>query len=348
MSIAKKIRFIHSKLGWINTRKQLGSRLQITASGLAPFIAKAEEKVADKPAFANIIDSFFQKILLGGAHCVRVFSVSEGTEPQIESIFSQAVEENEFTATYPLPLEKPELENAPMSVTLVEKQEIEFNDSSFPVNIYCNKAYFTSTDKLEPSFLNDDGIELLNDGALITCKKRHTVQCYSFVFYDKIKKQLILGVDVSQLPRAEVGKVFSSLVNHITPMYRIRLKTAQNYFSAVQPLYTNRDGFVTSVGFLTPDGNTSGMRAKKAESCLKVDSYHKGGEDAAKVLTKFRLTKAWKIENDDTENFISISLPGNKFMLNDPLKKLDELCTQDCLGLTDIIFMIDKVRNAAK
>lgn len=334
-------------MGWANTRKQLGNRLGITGLGLEPFIAKVESEVKANPALETEIDTFCNSLILGGSHCIRVFPISESMEQKVETLFSQNVIENEFSSTYPLPLENTELEAAPMSVTLVEKRELESDGVSLPVNVYCNKAYFTSTEKLEPSFLNEDGKELLDEGAEITCKKRHTVQCYNFIFYDKIEKQLVLGADVSQLPRTEVGKVFASLVHHIAPFLRIQLKYAENYFSAVQSLYTRDDGYVTSIGFLTPDGNTSGMRVKKAESCLKGDSYHKGGEDAAKVLTKFKLSKAWKVKTtEDSFNLISVILPGNKFMLDNPKKKLDELCTQNCLSLGEIIFLLNKVREA--
>lgn len=344
LTLETKVKLINKRIGWKTMRSQLGKQLGVTAQGADLFINKILASSDKKIEYNNTIDAFWKNLVLGGAHYLRVFKLNEEQSKKAENLFKLQIPDSSFNEIYPYPLQHEDLEKAPMVPTLVDKQTLTDADTSVHINIYCNKSFYTSIEDLESSFLTEEGRELRNSGAEITCKKRYTVQCYNFIAYDSIHNELLLCVDGSQLPRVEAKKEFAALFRLLPKELMLKLSDAINYFSCVENLYSTQDGYIQNVGFLTPDGGTSNMKIKSTGTCVRHDTYHKGGEDAAKILTKFKLTKAWLVAS--TSNKISVFLPGTRFMLDDPSKKLDEICTKNCLGVHDTLFLLNKIRVA--
>ncbi|HFP0403225.1 TPA: hypothetical protein ACHK8Z_004766, partial [Escherichia coli] len=96
-------------------------------------------------------------------------------------------------------------------------------------------------------------------------------------------------------------------------------------FGSIQDLYEKVDGRISHVSFITSDGNTSSLKLKPSQKCLRQDVYHHSGESASPILTKFKLGKIWDLPQSSSHILsVELILPGKRTMLDNPRIRLHE------------------------
>lgn len=343
-SIELKLDFLYRKLGWNTLRNQLGGALKTTAISRNHFEERILALVKSKPDTESIIDDFYNKALLGGKHYLKAFELEPADTAKINAwLTNHAISKTKMSALYPIPLPENDLIKELQAYQFMEVAPASSLNPDAVTAIFCNKATFTSTELIEPTMLSADGKKLVSDGVEVFVRKRCVTQCYSFISIDVKTNRLVIAVDGSDLPATESSAQFAALLRVIKSECPIDLTGRINFFPAVDRLYQKPDGDISMVAFLTPDGNNSSLRLKPSSQCVRIDSYHKAGEQVG-VNSKYRLGKRWnKMTAHSIKPYsVQLELPGRRGMLDNLQDKLDQLHTIQCLNFDDIVFLLDK------
>ncbi len=346
LALDQKINVIYDRIGWNTLRSQLGGTIGVTAISRREFTDRAVNKSRQDVSIAKSVDDFWTNLIIGGSRFIRVYELENAEVKKVHDwLSSTSITNNAFTNKFPYPLDASQLESLELENNLMELIHFDAADNSTnrAGGLFCSKAYYTTSMELDSNYLSDDGKELLNNGGEIIMRKRHVTQCFNLIYCDLDTNQIWLAIDGSVLPRTEASPQFASLRRLVLEGSGVELDHAVNLMPAVDELYTRADGRITSMGFITPDGNTSNIKLKRSQDCLRQDVYHRGGEDAAKILAKFRLGKAWEIQTDAQKpNPVAIELPGRRAMLDNVDDRLIEVHTFNCLDFKDLSFLINK------
>ncbi|WP_188009239.1 hypothetical protein [Grimontia hollisae] len=339
---------IYERIGFPTMRTTLGSICGITATGRDPFKSKLRSQLSSDETLERKVNDYWLNLLLGGQRLASIYpSIGIENLVQIDSFFTSAEkDQSEFSKKYPQILSESELLEADSDLHFCEYREDA--QSGIKTAIFTNKAYFTSTEELDASKLNDDGKELKQQGAEILCKQRIVTQCFHTVKIDLERKLLISTVDMSKLPRSEAASQRGKINSFLRRELNISIGSAKNLFPAVDKLYQQADGRVSLLSFLTSDGNADTLKLphKFSKKCIKLDNYHKAGEEATKVITKYRIGKLWDISyGEDMSIAVGLTLPGLRNML-DTTAPLHELITENCTNFQETMFVINKLLSA--
>jgi hypothetical protein len=348
--IEQTVRNINSRFGWRNTRKLLGSSLGITAAGLTPFIERMNNAVQGDMELKSVIDDFWKGLVFSGTRLLTIYRLDESDVPKIQAAFGNLKkDESSFNKAYPTPLSKEELFAADTDLHFAELQSDVINNQQIETAILVSKAYYTEIIELDQTHLSDAGLELRANGGEIKCKTRQVTQCFNSVMLLPSEKLLIQTVDLSVLPRSESQFQQHLVQKFIKDQAGINLNKPVELFGTIQDLYENVDGRISHVSFITADGNTSSLKLKPSQQCLRRDSYHHGGEAASPILTKFKLGKIWDLKQNASQILsIELTLPGKRTMLDNPKMRLYEAIASNCNNIESIVFIVNKILDSVR
>ncbi|ECF2231847.1 hypothetical protein E1628_23785 [Salmonella enterica subsp. enterica serovar Kentucky] len=348
--LEQTVRNINSRFGWRNTRKLLGSSLGITAAGLAPFIERMNHAVQQDAALKLVIDEFWKGLIFSGTRLLTMYRLEDNDVAKIQSAFSLLKkDESSFLKAYPAPLSKEELLAADTDIHFAELKLDIINEKQIETAVLVSKAYYTEVIELDQTHLSDAGMELRANGGEIKCKTRQVTQCFNSVMLLPSEKLLIQTVDLSVLPRSE-SQYQQHLVHKFVKEHAgINLNKPIELFGSIQDLYEKIDGRVSHVSFITADGNTSSLKLKPSQQCLRRDSYHHGGEAASPILTKFKLGKIWDLKQSTSQILsVELTLPGKRTMLDNPKQRLYEAIASNCNNIDSIVFIVERILESVK
>jgi len=287
----------------------------------------------------------WQNLLLSGTRLVKLYKL---TTDQIHtlrtSIASIERDESLFCQSYPYPLSREELLSADTDLHYLETATSVVHQVSVETTILTSKAYYTETVELDASHLSDAGLILRSNGGEIKCKTREVTQCFNTVMIIPELQLLALTVDLSVMPRSESERQQFLLDQFVRTTSGLTLPAPVDLFGLVQEMYEQVDGRVSQMAFLTSDGNTSSLKLRPGESCLRSDSYHHGGEEASPILTKYKLGKIWDLTDSNSQSYpVELILPGKRAMIDKPNSHLYEAILDRCSSIDQIFFIINKM-----
>jgi len=348
--LEQTIRNINSRFGWRNTRKLLGSSLGITAAGLDPFIERMNNAVQQDATLKLVIDDFWKELIFSGTRLLTLYKLEDDDVSKIQSAFSLLkADESTFIKSYPAPLSKEELLSADTEIHFAELRLDIINQKQIETAVLVSKAYYTEVIELDQTHLSDAGMELRANGGEIKCKTRQVTQCFNSVMLLPSEKLLIQTVDLSILPRSESQYQQHLVQKFVREHAGISLNKPIELFGSIQDLYEKIDGRVSHVSFITADGNTSSLKLKPSQQCLRRDSYHHGGEAASPILTKFKLGKIWDLKQSTSQILsVELTLPGKRTMLDNPKQRLYEAIASNCNNIESIVFIVEKILESVK
>lgn len=340
-----KIRNISSRLGWRNTRNFLGKGLGITAQGLDPFITRVNEAVSGNDDIGNAIDTFWKNLIFSGDRLIKLYRLEDEEISRLQTGLSKLLpDESSFNEAYPAPVSKGVLENCDTQLHFAETQDEVINDKIVESTILLSKAYYSQYIELDAEHLSDQGMELKENGGEIKCKTREVTQCFNTVILIPSDNLLIITIDLSILPRSESAHQQFLVERFVREVSQVRLARPIDLFPTIQDMYEKVDGRVSQMTFITADGNSSSLKLKPSQQCLRRDSYHHGGESASPILTKYKLGKIWDIAKSPSMTVsVELTLPGKRAMLDDPKKYLFDATIQSSPSLDCLIFVVDKL-----
>lgn len=344
------VRNINSRFGWRNTRKLLGSSLGVTAPGLTPFLEKISNVVQKDSALKAVIDEFWKGLIFSGTRLLTLYRLEDEDVAKIQSMLSHLKkDESMFVKAYPAPLSTEELMVADIDLHFAELRQDIFHKQQIDTAILVSKAYYTEIIELDQTHLSDAGMELRANGGQIKCKTRQVTQCYNSIMLMPSEKLLIQSVDLSVLPRSESLQQQHLLQKFVREQAGVSLNKPIELFASIQDLYEKIDGRISHVSFITADGNTSSLKLKPSQQCLRSDSYHHGGEAASPILTKFKLGKTWDLQQNASQLLsVELTLPGKRTMLDNPNLRLYEAIASNCNNIEAIVFIIQKILESIK
>lgn len=203
--------------------------------------------------------------------------------------------------------------------------------------------------ELDPTHLSDAGMELRANGGEIKCKTRQVTQCFNTIMLMPAEKILILTIDLSILPRSESQPQQYLVAKFIKKEAGVILNNPLELFGSIQDLYEKVDGRISHVSFITSDGNTSSLKLKPSQKCLRQDVYHHSGESTSPILTKFKLGKIWDLPQSSSHILsVELILPGKRTMLDNPRIRLHEAIAKNCNNIDSIIFIVEKILDSVK
>ncbi|EFE8088373.1 hypothetical protein AB6W07_004517 [Escherichia coli] len=340
------LRDITERVGWKVTKKIVGEPLGVTSVGLDPFIARlqASENV-DQEAVSTHIGEVWQNLLLSGTRLVKLYKLQpEEVQTLRENINTLEKDDSVFCESYPYPLSKEALFAADTDLHFLETTFSVVNQVSLETTILTSKAYYTETIELDATHLSDAGLVLRSNGGEIKCKTREVTQCFNTVMILPELHLLALTVDLSVMPRSESERQQFLLDQFIRTTAGLTLPAPIDLFGLVQEMYEQTDGRISQMSFLTSDGNTSSLKLRPGESCLRSDSYHHGGEKASPILTKYKLGKIWDLTDSASQvSPVELILPGKRAMIDKPNSHLYDAIIDSCSSIEHILFVINKM-----
>lgn len=345
-SLSEKITLIHKRIGLKNMRALLGNPHSIRAVGIAEFAQKFEQAALKDPKIEQAVDDLWNQLIFGGKRLIQIWKCDNTEFTKITDFLAQLKPDlkNSLTDQYPLPGSN--LAASDRDFHFTEERTFKSRGFDLRVFMFCVKTKYTATEEIEDSLLSTDGLDLKKHGAKIFYKSVIDTLCYNFIALDATEKHVILGVDTSELPSNDAVFAALRLKDFIRDKTSIFLDKPINFFPAIENLYQAKDGSVTSISFLTSDGNTSSLSIKSGQSCLRQDTYHHGGETAAKILSKFKLNKNWQISKPASQHVsIGLELPGKRIML-DTSVPLTELNTTACPSIDELAIVIRNTLSA--
>lgn len=348
--LEQTVRNINSRFGWRNTRKLLGTSLGITAAGLAPFIERMNNAVQQDASLKQVIDEFWKGLVFSGTRLLTMYRLEDNDVAKIQSAFSSLKkDESSFLKAYPAPLSKEELLGADTDLHFAELKLDIINKKQVETIVLVSKAYYTEVIELDQTHLSEAGMELRANGGEIKCKTRQVTQCFNSVMLLPSEKLLIQTVDLSVLPRSESQYQQHLVQKFVKDQAGVNLNKPIELFGSIQDLYEKIDGRVSHVSFITADGNTSSLKLKPSQQCLRRDSYHHGGEAASPILTKFKLGKIWDLKQSASQILsVELTLPGKRTMLDNPKQRLYEAIASNCNNIDSIVFIVEKILESVK
>ncbi|ELA7005581.1 hypothetical protein RA807_002866 [Vibrio parahaemolyticus] len=341
----EKFEMLVTRLGFAIARKVLAPALGFSAQGVEPFKAKITERLVTDPSISTKIDDIWRDVVFGGNRKVKIYkSVNQAMFDTINNFFTTSMAGSPphvYKQSFPFPVTDTVLDTCNTDLVLCDYSTTVLSASrTIKCAILSNKAHYTKTEPVSRSKLTTAGQIQIPQGAELFCRKRVSTQCFHAIILDESTKNVFVAVDVSALPNQEADIEFLNLRNYLRDTVRANLITTGNLFPAIERLYNDVDGRIHSVSFVTDDGNTDSIKLPTLTSsaCIKLDQYHLAGENAASVLSKFKVTKLW----DLTDLSVGVELNGRKVMLhsNGPL---DSLTIHNCTKLTENIYVLDKV-----
>lgn len=341
----EKFDMLVARLGFTTTRKLLSASLGFSAQGVEPFKVKIRDWEIANPTLSSRIDNIWKDVVFGGNRKVKIYkSVSQVQFDNIDQFFTRAMANlvpHSLNQSFPFPVTAAVLDTCNTELVLCNySTQIIDTNRTIKCAILSNKAYYTQTETVSRSQLTAAGQTLIPQGAELFCRKRVSTQCFHAIILDESNRNVFVAVDASALPNAESDIEFSNLYSYLRDTVGSNLVSTGNLFPAIEKLYYDADGRIHSVSFVTDDGNTDTIKLPtlSSSSCIKLDQYHLAGENAASVLSKFKVTKFWDLNNLS----VGVELNGRKVMLhsNGPL---DTLIIHNCTKLTENIYVLDKV-----
>ncbi len=310
-----KIDDIYERLGWHVMRRVLGGACGITAISREAFKEKFVEQAIVDSDIHQLVDDCWENLVIAGKRISEIYNYEEDENSLnaiVESLESAKLSKSIFNQHFPTAVNPDALSQLDGQLYLCNIEEIETHGSELLLATICRKAYYTAQTELQDELLSDEGRDRIKNGAQLICKERKATQCFHTLIVDKKRKLLILSADMSVLPKPEAVKELHILKKYAGSLKGSSTGPALNLFSAIEPLYTKHCGRITGVDFLTADGNPSHLAANGSnDRCLKTDSYHRAGESATGVLTKYKLKKVWDlIVNEDISIPVSLELHG--------------------------------------
>ncbi|EET6904394.1 hypothetical protein FER05_002871 [Escherichia coli] len=348
--LEQTVKNINSRFGWRNTRKLLGSSLGVTAQGLPLFIERVNSVVQHNPDLKDRIDDFWKGLIFSGNRLLSIYRITDEDVAKLQTIFTNQKKDNSpFSEKYPTPLSREELLVADTELHFAELRQDIIRDKQIDTAVFLSKAYYTEVIELDPTHLSDAGMELRANGGEIKCKTRQVTQCFNTIMLMPAEKILILTIDLSILPRSESQPQQYLVAKFIKKEAGVILNNPLELFGSIQDLYEKVDGRISHVSFITSDGNTSSLKLKPSQKCLRQDVYHHSGESASPILTKFKLGKIWDLPQSSSHILsVELILLGKRTMLDNPRIRLHEAIAKNCNNIDSIIFIVEKILDSVK
>ncbi|WP_199481496.1 hypothetical protein [Vibrio owensii] len=342
----EKFEMLVERMGFSVARKLLSVSLGFSAQGIEPFKVKITENLVADPTIEQKIDAIWRDVVFGGNRLVKIFkAVSQTKFDAIDNFFTAAsstLAPHAFTSSFPFPVDQATLDTCNTDLVFCDYSTQAISATrDVKCAILSNKAYFTKTEPVPRSQLSASGQAQIPQGVEVFCRRRVSTQCFHAVILDESTRNIFVAVDVSSLPNTEAGIEFNKLHSYLRDTVRQQLTQGENLFLAIDKLYEEVDqGRIHSVSFVTDDGNTDTIKLPSLSSngCIKLDQYHAAGEDATSVLSKFKVTKLWDLQ----DLAVGVELNGRRAMLNSN-GPLDKLLIHNCTKLTENILVLDKV-----
>ncbi|WP_241609027.1 hypothetical protein [Rosenbergiella australiborealis] len=340
---------ITERIGWKLAKNIVGRPLGVTSIGLSPLIERLQSLEENKQKkVAEHIGAVWQNLLLSGTRLIKLYKLQSDEIRTIRNTISSLNrDDSSFCRNYPYPLSKEDLISADTDLHFLDTSATNVNQISLETTLLTSKAYYTETIELDSSHLSDTGLVLRSNGGEIKCKTREVTQCFNTIIVLPELELIALTVDLSVMPRAESERQQFLLEKFIRVTTGIVLPLAIDLFGLVQEMYEQGDGRVSQMAFLTSDGNTSSLKLRPGESCLRADSYHHGGEEASPILTKYKLGKIWDLADSDYQSLpVELVLPGKRAMIDKPNSHLYDAIIDNCSSIEQIIFIIKKMLDS--
>lgn len=341
---------ITDRIGWKTAKQILGHQFGITAVGLEPFIERVREASGKDSTVEDYVKNVWHNLILSGDRLVKLYKLEEKSLLQVQSSLTlQKRDSSVFSQSYPLPLTREQLLTADTDLHYMETVTSIVGTHQVDTTIISSKAYYTEIVELDSSHLSDAGLELKASGGVIKCKTRDVTQCFNSIMILPSQGILALTVDLSVLPRSESERQQFLVEQFVKTASGVTLPAPIDLFSLVQEMYEQKDGRISQVAFITADGNTSSLRLKPSQSCLRTDSYHHGGETASPILTKYKLGKLWDLPQGPSQILsVELVLPGKRAMIDKPNSHLYEATIEKSPSIDQIVFVINKMLSALK
>lgn len=345
LDVESTIKNINARIGWRMTRNLLGKECGITALGPGLFIERAVNQSSKDVSISSKIDKFWRHLIYSGDRLIKIYPLNPVEMSKVQSaLLNHKADNSSFNQSFPVPISTSELAVADQNLHFAEASSFIYDSHNVISSALLSKAYYTEIIELDGSHLSDAGLELKANGGQIKCKQRQMTQCFHNVFLVPSAQILIMSLDLSSLPRSESSSQQVLLEAFIRKIAKIKLPKPINLFPAVSDLYEKPDGRISSITFLTGDGNGSTLKLKPGQSCLKGDKYHKGGVSAGSVLTKYKIAKTWDIPmSGNSLASIELTLPGKRVMLDDPKKHLHDATISNCPTVECLLFTVKRL-----
>lgn len=340
---------ITDRIGWKAVRNVVGKPLGLTAVGLDPFV---ERIVGSQPQehdrIRTHIDAIWRSLILSGTRLVKLYKLEESELVNIQtSLSSLQKDESLFSQNYPYPLSREQLLGADTDLHYVDTVSSIVQQHQIETTILTSKAYYTETIDLDASHLSDSGLVLRSNGGEIKCKTREVTQCFNTIMVLPSLGLLAVTIDLSVMPRTESERQQYLVDQFIRDTTGTVLSAPIDLFDLVQEMYEQVDGRVSQIAFLTSDGNTSSLKLKPGQNCLRTDSYHHGGEEASPILTKYKLGKIWDLTDSTSQPFsVELVLPGKRAMIDKPNSHLYDAVIDKCTTIEQTFFVINKMLDS--
>lgn len=344
--LEEKVDAISTRIGFPLTRTLLGGSLKVTALGLAPLTQKIAEIINKDPSKISLVDDFYKSTLIGGNLYCKCYKYDDATIVEIiRRLNSLQKNTTPFDSHYPYPITREELSKTDNNLYFMERMEPTGVDS-FHKYIFTSRNSFSVRKPIDKSSLKetDDSDYDSDEIGKIYIQIREQVQTFNSILISRTHGIILVCADCSTIPQAEASAIFSGLEAFIKNTLPNKIINPVNFFGCIENLYVNTDGYISSIHFVTGDGNSSSLNLKNGLKCIKNDSYHQSGEQAAGTLLKYEITKYWNFM-PFPDKFISIalSLTGKKTMIENVQERLNYVFFPKCPSATELNFLVQKL-----
>ncbi|KZK65707.1 hypothetical protein A1L58_06360 [Shewanella baltica] len=350
LGLNEKLNIINGRVGFHNIRSTLGKQIGVTARGINEFKTRAINKATKESSLEHVVDEFWKELLLSGKRFIRMNQLSvKDTQSIANFMKASIISPNDFTMSYPWPLDNASLTNVKGNLQLVAIETHQEMALEFLTATFCKKTFITVENVLPDNYFNDDGKDFRDSVDTIFYRSRTPVQCFHSLMLDVANQTLYISMDFNALRKKELVIDIGLMVRLVESIIGKKLGSSANLFPAIEPLYTQVDGRVSHISFITGEGHPDKLSLHdKKEKCLRHDTYHKAGETAvSNLLQKFAISKVWDIHYKDSSLPIELTLPGRRTML-DSTDILGDLIVSDCYSVQHVMFVIGKLLDALK
>ncbi|MBG6286302.1 hypothetical protein N5C93_29655 [Pseudomonas nitroreducens] len=336
-------------ISFISFRNALKANELPVSTGWAATVKKLEPYVKDpakKDEFLDTIQTIHDELTLYTDKAVVIYDLGKSlTADLLIALSTDFIDsESPYLESFPVPLSRDELLEAPLEVTCVDQWDF-VGGSNF---IFCSRQNLTERAELPAELMDEEARENYGSFDELIGIRRTPVQLFDSVSISKVHNTLEIRVDgIKKFNSDDVQKRLHRIRLVIQNKYKdvfsskLQWPAPVNFYDALDRLYADKDGIVGELGHLTDASGMYHERMRHKTMDVRSDPYHNGGADAVKGLNIHQISKHWL--SPSGYGHPEVSIPSNFIIASESEPAVNIIHVLNCASEDDYNFVLNKV-----
>lgn len=282
--IDEVISALKSRCKWGRLRSALKEEELETGSGWDSLFKNAEGKTETALRLNSFLRKYYVETILAANRYVQLYQIDELTVcGLLKNLTNAVVQPSIFSATYPYPIAKDEIQRAPTSPTLTHIASVGGGDIAL---VYCSSRYSEERQTYEYNKLSRIVQQVYSGIDELITIKRVFFQAYDLVIIRNSLNRLEICIDHPEKNSTDLHglalSILAAAVNNLPLLTTVFQTGALNIFDAIGGIFKNKkEGTVHRMSFRTSTGSVK-IEKMFENTDLRNEQFHQAGMTALK------------------------------------------------------------------